>query len=76
LLDELTGISRNGYVSPFLLACSSLAVGERDQALTWIERGYQDRDQWTIFLKTAAVMDPLRSEPRFQAVLQRMNFPQ
>jgi len=76
LLDELTGLSLNGYVSPFLLACSSQAVGQRDQALTWIERAYEDRDQWTIFLKTAPAVDSLRTEPRFRSVLQRIHFPQ
>jgi tetratricopeptide (TPR) repeat protein len=52
------------------------ALGEKDQAFAWLERAYEDRTFFLAPLKVNPEMDPLRSDPRFQDVLRRMNFPQ
>jgi hypothetical protein len=36
--------------------------------------GLRSRDQWMVFINAAPSFDPSRSEPRFQALLRRMNF--
>jgi len=76
LIDELNEMARHRYVAPSLFVNAYLGLGDKDKALTWIERGYEEHDQWFFWLKVASILDPLRSEPRFQAVLRRMNFPQ
>jgi serine/threonine-protein kinase len=76
LLNELNEMGRHQYVSPTLLANVYLGIGDKDKALTWLERGCEDHDGWALDYKVIAFFDPLRSEPRFQAVLRRMNFPQ
>jgi tetratricopeptide (TPR) repeat protein len=75
LIAELNEIARRRYVAPSLFAIAYLGLGDKDKALTWIERGYEEHDQWHFSLKVSPIPDPLRSEPRFQAVLRRMNFP-
>ena len=75
LIDELNEIARHRYVAPSLFVNAYLGVGDKENALMWIEKGYEEHDQWFAFLKVASILDPLRSEPRFRAVLQRMNFP-
>jgi len=45
------------------------------QAVAWLEKCYQQHDYQMVQLKTGRVWDPLRSDPRFQDVLRRMNFP-
>jgi serine/threonine-protein kinase len=52
------------------------ALGEKAQALAWLEGGYEQRDAWLVELKAWPWFDPLRDEPRFQALLRRMNFPE
>lgn len=76
LIDELNEIARHRYVAPSLFVKPYLGLGDKDKALTWLEKGYQEHDQGLCFLKVNWTWDPLRSEPRFQAVLRRMNFPQ
>jgi TolB-like protein/DNA-binding winged helix-turn-helix (wHTH) protein/Flp pilus assembly protein TadD len=76
LTDELKEMARHRYVAPSLFVNAYLGLGDKDKALTYIEKGYEEHDQWFAFLKCASILDPLRSEPRFQAVLRRMNFPQ
>jgi len=75
LIAELNEIARHRYVAPSLFATAYLGLGDKDKALTWIERGYEEHDQSHFFLKVAPILDPLRSEPRFQALVHRMNFP-
>jgi len=48
------------------------AFGEKEKALDWLERQYRNNVSAT-FIKTDFEFDPLRSEPRFQAILEKMN---
>ena len=50
-------------------------MGDKDQALAQLEQAYQDRSQWFAFMKVDPEMDSLRSDPRFQDLMRRMNFP-
>jgi hypothetical protein len=56
--------------------CGKVGLGDKEQALTWLERAYDEQDPWLFWLKTWPPLDPLRSEPRFQALLCRVTFPQ
>jgi TolB-like protein/DNA-binding winged helix-turn-helix (wHTH) protein/Tfp pilus assembly protein PilF len=75
LIDELKERARQRYVSGFLIAEAYGGLGEKDQAFTWLERAYEDHDQWMVFINAYPGLDPLRSEPRFQALVRRMNIP-
>jgi serine/threonine-protein kinase len=59
-------------VSRHDLAVASLALGEKEQALDWLEKGYEDRNWWMPWLKVEPRFDPLRSEPRFQGLVRRV----
>jgi hypothetical protein len=54
-----------------------IGLGHKDQALAWLEKYYQSHcNDDILWLKGELIYDPLRSDPRFQALLRRMNFPQ
>jgi serine/threonine-protein kinase len=74
--DKLIRISTQKYVSPFLVAILYAGLGDKDQAFAWLEKAYQDRSSLMAQLKVEASFDPLRSDPRFQDLLRRMNFPE
>ena len=76
LIDELKATARHRYVSGFFFAEAYLGVGQRNQAVTWLERAYEEHDQWMVFANSYPGLDRLRSEPRFQDLMRRMNFPQ
>ena len=76
LIDELKARARHRYVSGFFLAEAYLGLGQKDQAVTWLERAYEEHDQYMVFANSYPGLDPLRSEPRFEALMRRMNFPQ
>jgi hypothetical protein len=57
--------------TPFDVAYLYALAGEKVQALDWLERAYQARDPGLPYLRDP-VLDPLRSEPRFQALMRQM----
>ncbi|MEJ7809762.1 MAG: protein kinase [Gemmatimonadaceae bacterium] len=48
------------------------SLGEREQAFTWLERTSERRDGMSVYLKVHPHFDPLRGEPRFQALLKKV----
>jgi serine/threonine protein kinase/Flp pilus assembly protein TadD len=75
LLDALKQPSKQAYLFPYDVAMVYAGLGERDQALAWLERAYQERSSFMIALKVDPQLDSLRSDPRFQDLVRRMNFP-
>ncbi len=77
LLGELKGRSAHAWVLPTHLAAVELALGDREEALRSLERAYQERDGFLIFLKDRLPVrfDSLGDDPRFQGLLRHMNFP-
>ena len=76
LIDELKERSRQHHISDSLFAEAYIGLGEKDKAMEWLERAYEEHDQWMVYIKAYPGWDALRSEPRFEALLRRMNFPQ
>jgi len=57
---------------PAIIALLHIGLGEQEQALDWLEKAHQGRDVWLNFLKVEPEFDPLRSHPRFNALLKRL----
>jgi hypothetical protein len=67
--------SGSGDVS-YDLAIVEIGLGNWDEALAWLEKEYQQHDDdGLLFLRYEPIFAPLRSDPRFQNLLRRMNFP-
>jgi hypothetical protein len=73
MLAQLTEAARTRYVQPYAFALIYLALGEKDQAVDWLERGTRDRGgTYLAFIKVDPFFDPLRGDPRFEAVVQKV----
>ena len=62
------------YVSPVELATVYIALDDKQRALDWIEAALDDRRGWVAYLRVHPLMDSLRGEPRFAALVDRMKF--
>jgi TolB-like protein/Tfp pilus assembly protein PilF/predicted Ser/Thr protein kinase len=71
VLDQLNEFSKREYVPAITRVTVYAALGEKDKAFEWLEKGYDER--FLIFIKTEPAFDPLRSDPRFADLLRRMN---
>jgi TolB-like protein/Flp pilus assembly protein TadD len=76
LLTELKELSKRRYVSPHTIAEIYIGLGEKDQAIHWLEKAYEERSPWLVWLLKDPRVDLLRDDPRFQSLLRRMNFPE
>ena len=72
LLAELRETSHQRYVSPAAFIFAHCALGERDQALQWLERGFEDRINFMVFVNNMQTLDPLREDPRFRDLVKRI----
>jgi eukaryotic-like serine/threonine-protein kinase len=73
ILDTLERQARKGEASPFFLALVYAGLGEKDRAFQWLERAYQERSGSVRYLKVERRLDGLRSDPRFTALLKKVD---
>ena len=74
-LDELKARSAQTYVQPIWIAAILTALGEKDEAFEWLQKGYADRSSWVVYLKVDPLFAKLRSDPRFTDLAQRAGIP-
>jgi tetratricopeptide (TPR) repeat protein len=72
IIQELKKRTVHEYIDPVLFAYIYVALGEKDQAFVWLEKGYQERSGNTPWLKVEPKLDPLRSDPRLVDLIQRI----
>ena len=75
ILNQLKEQSARSYLSSYCIAEVYLGLGDADQALQWLEKAYEERARQMLMLKVEPEVDRLRSDSRFENLLQRMNFP-
>jgi len=68
-------VAEGQYVSPVAFATILIGLGDADGALDWMERAYDDRRGWMVYLNVNPILDPLRGHPRFAALVERMRLP-
>jgi tetratricopeptide (TPR) repeat protein len=67
--------ARTMYVPAADLAFLAIGLGQEDEALTWLDRGFEERSHWMELLAVHPLLDPLRDQPRFTELLRRMKLP-
>ena len=73
ILAQLTDASKTRYVSGYSFAVIHLGLGEKDQALDWLEKDARERTGFEInFIKVDPYLDPLRGDPRFEALVSKI----
>jgi serine/threonine-protein kinase len=73
ILAKLTEIAKTRYISGYSFAVIHLALGEKNQAMEWLERDAREQTGFEInFIRVDPYLDPLRGEPRFEALMAKV----
>jgi DNA-binding winged helix-turn-helix (wHTH) protein/TolB-like protein len=71
-LKDLTELSKTKYVPPFHFAWIYVGLGEKDQAIAYLQKVYAEHTQHVVDFKMHPMFDPLRSDPRFIKLIQQV----
>ena len=72
ILAELEARQREQYVSPVALVLLHTALGDADRAFEWLDRAYEERRGWLVYLNVEPMLDSLRGDARFRRLVERM----
>jgi Tfp pilus assembly protein PilF len=73
IIDELRELAQRTYVAPSSFAWIYMGLGDIEEAFEWFENAVDERDGFILHLPVDPVYDPLRSHPRYQDLLRKMN---
>lgn len=72
LLARLKASAEQKYVSPFCLAIIHAALGDKDAAFSWLEKAYQEKSNYLVFLKVDPRLDNLRHDRRLEELQRKI----
>ena len=72
ILRELEAQEKRQYVNSSAFAAIYLGLGEKEKALDWLDKAYENQESACWLLKVDPIYDSVRSEPRFQALVQKV----
>ena len=76
ILDQVLNQPGGRRFPPFVIATYYARLGDKEQSLSWLEKGYEERDFRMTLISVSFEFDGLRSEPRFQELVQKIGLPQ
>jgi TolB-like protein/Tfp pilus assembly protein PilF/tRNA A-37 threonylcarbamoyl transferase component Bud32 len=75
-LEGLKEVSKRGYVSAYNIAEIHARMGEKTQALAWLEQALNQRDSKLTYIRVEPAFDQMRSDPHFQHIVRSLGMPQ
>ena len=75
MLGELKKRARQQYVSAYCKAMIAIGLEEYDEAFAHLDDAYYEHSEWLTWIKVNWVLEPLRSDPRYDRLVQRLGFP-
>jgi len=76
MLEQLKQRSRTGIAPPDDFAILYGCLGEKQTAVEWAERAYEEHSDMLSLGAISPIFDPIRGEPRFQALMRKLGMPQ
>jgi tetratricopeptide (TPR) repeat protein len=70
VLAELLQSASQRYIPAIYIAAIYTALRDTNEAIRWTQKGYEERSDYMVYLKTEPWVDSLRTDPRFQHLLQ------
>lgn len=71
---ELEALSANRYVSPYQMSLGYVELGDHEKAIEKLEEALESREAWLNWLGVEPAFDPIRNDPRFDAILEKTGY--
>jgi TolB-like protein/DNA-binding winged helix-turn-helix (wHTH) protein len=71
-LGKIVDEAKAGTRRPYDVAHFALVAGNRSLSLNWLEKSYQHHDYWMLYINVDPEYDPVRYDPRFQAIIKKL----
>lgn len=75
ILADLNAMAESRYVPAIYFAAMHIGLGENDKAFRWLDKAYEERNDRLVYLAIDPLADPVRSDPRFRKLLNRIGLP-
>jgi eukaryotic-like serine/threonine-protein kinase len=72
IITQLREISGSRYVPSLYVALIYIGLEDNDQSFIWLDKAYEERCEYLVYLPTDPMADPIRNDPRFPALLERL----
>ena len=72
MLESLLAREASSYLPPFHMSMAYVGLGDFDQSFGWLDRAVEEHDPHALGLNIVPAFRPLRSDPRFGALLKRI----
>jgi len=76
IVAQLKHPAQQKFIPSWSIATIYIGLDNKDEAFAWLEKAFADRLSIMVYIQTDPVLDPLRSDPRFQVLAHRMGFPE
>jgi hypothetical protein len=73
-VDSMLAVRAAGYYNPVALARAYAALGDRDRGLRWLQRAFEERTAWLIYVRVDPELASLRADPRYAALDQQLKY--
>ncbi|MFQ5652755.1 MAG: hypothetical protein ACE5IY_22715, partial [bacterium] len=72
VLVKSNELAKRLYATSYLIATIYVGLGQKEQAFEYLEKAYEERSNWLVYLKVEPIFDSLRSDQRFTALLEKV----
>jgi tetratricopeptide (TPR) repeat protein len=72
ILNRLINRSKKEYIPPCYIAGIYVGLGDSDRAFEWLEKAYSDRSEWLPYLNIEHMFEPIRDDPRFGELVEKV----
>lgn len=72
ILEELQALSKGRYLSALYPMAVCVTLGDMEQALQWLQRAFEERSDYLVYLAIEPGFDNLRADPRFSAIMRQI----
>ena len=75
VLREMDALSRQRFVTSYGVALVHAGLGQTEEAFRWLDRAFDERSHWLVWLRLDPRWKSLRKDPRFATLVARINYP-